>query len=121
MTSNPAAAGAIHVLVRDLLLQSKVRAAITAVAAPASFHSDLQKMREALHEARAFVIVDLNIVRVDDMQALAELVGEGHQVIGFVSHVDVAHAKAARATGCRVMPRSQFFSQLPTLLQQATQ
>jgi hypothetical protein len=37
-------------------------------------------------------------------------------LLGFLSHVDVATANAAREAGCTVLPRSQFVENLAVIL-----
>jgi hypothetical protein len=61
------------------------------------------------------LILDLDRGRED---ALAELGGldPPPPVIGFLSHVDGALARAAREAGCRTYPRGRFWTELPALL-----
>jgi hypothetical protein len=64
--------------------------------------------------AAAIVIVDLSRPGVLDALAAGDLPG---RVIGFGSHVDRDLLDAARSTGSlEVMPRSQFFGRLDTVL-----
>ncbi len=65
------------------------------------------------------LIVDLNITAVDPMAAIRLAKGHaaGPRVVGFLSHVQVDLAAAARAAGAdQVMARSAFTAQLPELL-----
>lgn len=64
--------------------------------------------------------VDLLILDLDrgGRQALEELgeVGSPPEAVGFVSHVDTTLIRAARAAGCRPIPRGRFWAELPGLL-----
>jgi AmiR/NasT family two-component response regulator len=75
---------------------------------------------EKLHAFRPdLLIVDLDagreklLTRLDEARAHGFLPG---RVIGFVSHVDVDLAEAARAVGCEAMARGGFWRSLPGLL-----
>jgi hypothetical protein len=64
--------------------------------------------------AAAIVVVDLSRPGVLDALAAGDLPG---RVIGFGSHVDRDLLDSARSTGSlEVMPRSQFFGRLDTVL-----
>jgi hypothetical protein len=67
---------------------------------------------------QANIIVDLNdraLRPLDYLPGLAKA-PQTAGLLGFLSHVDVATANAAREAGCTVMPRSQFVENLPAIL-----
>lgn len=61
------------------------------------------------------LLIDLH--HPDAMAVCARCRHPSVRTIGFVSHMDTARIAAARSAGCQeVWPKSQFFTQLPTLL-----
>jgi hypothetical protein len=103
----------ILALVRDLMFASKITATARSTGVPVRIVRDPATLPP---EPSPLLIVDLN----QDgtlAAAVAWKQSTGGPVIGFVSHVDAATIKAARAAGIdRVMPRSEFDRRLPELL-----
>lgn len=108
-------------LVDDLMFASRIAEA----ARPQSLALSRVRSPEALLERSrelgpGLVILDLDADRLEPLRALAALAEDpalaGIRVIGFVSHVDVERARAARAAGCEVLSRGEFVRELPALL-----
>lgn len=103
----------ILVLVRDLMIASKIRATAQ------SINAAVQMLREPSQLAGAAghrLIADLNQPGVLDA-AVAWKGATGGEVVGFASHVDTATIQSARLAGIdRVLPRSRFVEVLPELL-----
>lgn len=112
------AAGAPHVMaaVNDLFLRSKINAVAQAANVEIKIFGDFGRLRAQLSNRPALVLVNLGELAPQDVPLLSELRQSGQRVIGFLSHVEVDLARVARATGCEVMPRSQFFERLPEIL-----
>jgi hypothetical protein len=108
-----------YVLVADLFFRSKIRAVAEAAGAVLQFVRSFEELQTALaaSSSRSQIIVDLNDHSLRALEFLPELANAGHDLLGFLSHVDVATANAARETGCTVMPRSKFVENLPAILQ----
>ncbi|MDQ1446571.1 MAG: hypothetical protein QOI20_3035 [Acidimicrobiaceae bacterium] len=107
----------IAAYVPDLMDRSKVAAAAAEATAGGTAGGGIVFVASAagLVEADAeLVVVDLSRPGVlDALRALPAQV----QSIGFGSHVDADLLAGARDAGCgTVLPRSQFFARLPTLL-----
>lgn len=113
-------AGAPQVMaaVNDLFLRSKITAVAQAAKVEIKIFSDLGRLRAQLSSRPALVLINLGELPPQEIPFLRELLQAGHHVIGFLSHVEAELARAARATGCKVMPRSQFFERLPEILQE---
>jgi len=65
------------------------------------------------------LILDLDRGREAALEELAEAITAGEtpdEVVGFLSHVDGALARAAREAGCRAVARGKFWSTLPEIL-----
>ncbi|MDZ7266959.1 MAG: hypothetical protein ONB48_05695 [candidate division KSB1 bacterium] len=107
-----------HVLaaVRDLFLRSKIQAVARAAAVEVEIHGDFSTLLARLPEQSAVLLVNLEELPATALPALSASRAAGHRVIGFLSHVEVDLARAARAAGCLVMARSQFFARLPEIL-----
>jgi len=107
-----------YVLVADLFFRSKIRAVAEAAGAAPQFVRSFDELQNLLTAAAkpAQIIVDLNDRSLRAVEFLPGLTQAGHQLLGFVSHVDVATTNAAREAGCTVMPRSQFVENLPAIL-----
>jgi len=109
----------ILALVDDLFFQARLRETarhvgveVQTVATGEAF------LAEAQRESPALAVVDLN-ARTAAVEAIATLRAAGLHtpVIGFFSHVQAELAERARAAGCdRLLPRSQFTRELPTIL-----
>lgn len=112
------AAKTVYVLVADLFFRSKIRAVAEAAGVTVQFarsFDELQKLLPASGVATR-VIIDLNDRALRPLEILPGLATAGHQVIGFLSHVDVSTANAARDAGCTVLPRSKFVENMPAIL-----
>jgi hypothetical protein len=106
----------VLILVRDLLLSSRITAAANAAGIPFKVIRDPAKLAGQLGDR---LIVDLN--QPQTISAAADWRNHtGRPVIGFVSHVDAETIAQAKAAGLdRVMARSQFVQQLEMLLTDA--
>lgn len=103
-------------LVRDLMFSGRISATCRAMGISVKM---LRDPAQLVSQVAQCLIVDLNqdgaIPAAVQWRQSTE-----NPVIGFVSHVDTAAITAARQAGIdRVMPRSQFVTSLPTILQQA--
>jgi hypothetical protein len=107
----------IIALVRDLMFSSK----ITATARAQGRSVRIVREPAALaREAGSMLLADLNLPGAVEASAdwMARTSG---QAVGFVSHVDAETIALARQAGLtRVMPRSRFVQDLPTLLDDGT-
>lgn len=107
----------------DLLFTSRIRAA----AADAGVQADFARSWEALQDkvaGAALVILDLDTRWLDAAAHVAALKQDPRTaavpVVAFVSHVRTDAIEAARAGGAdRVLARSAFVRELPTLLREA--
>jgi CheY-like chemotaxis protein len=115
ITANP-----IYVVVADLFFRSKIRVVAEAAGVTVQFARSFAELQALLSssEKPANIIVDLNDRALRAMEFLPELAQAPQTagLLGFVSHVDVATANAARETGCTGMTRSQFVESLPQIL-----
>jgi hypothetical protein len=98
--------------VPDLMDRSKV----AAVVPDAVFVADPAALVAAARDQGAErIVVDLG--RPGALAAIAELAGDGVDVIGFASHVELDLLERARAAGgATVLTRAIFFRRLPELL-----
>ncbi len=112
------AAQPIYILVADLFFRSKIRAVAEAAGVVAQFARSADELQTLLPKTQggARIIIDLNDRSLRSLEVLPELAQAGHQLLGFLSHVDVATANAAREAGCTVLPRSKFVENLAALL-----
>lgn len=112
----------VLVAVDDLMFSSRISTAAKAVGAAIRFTRSVEAVvNAAREEAPTLIIIDLNAARVQPLEILAALEGDpalsGIPTLGFVSHVDTPTIEAARRAGVdRVLARSAFVDQLPTLL-----
>ena len=108
----------IYILVADLFFRSKIRAVAEAADVAVQFARSFEELQALLPKARgsANVIIDLNDRSLRPLEILPGLAQAGHRLLGFLSHVDVATANAARDAGCTVLPRSKFVENLPAIL-----
>ena len=110
----------VLVLVRDLLLRSRVEAAADAASVPVISASSLDRaVAHAAASAPTIVFADLSdanfpaITTARDLRAAAP----GVRLIGFASHVDLKSLAAAREAGFdQTLSRSEFTARLPELL-----
>lgn len=110
----------IYVVVADLFFRSKIRAVAEAAGVAVKFARNFDELQTLLASSTdpANIIVDLNdrgLRPLDYLPRLAQAPRTA-RLLGFLSHVDVATANAAREAGCTVMPRSQFVENLPAIL-----
>jgi hypothetical protein len=107
-----------YVVVADLFFRSKIRAVAEAAGVTVQFARSFPELQALLSssEKPANIIVDLTDRMLHALEFLPGLAQAGHRLLGFVSHVEVATASAARATGCTVMPRSTFVENLAKIL-----
>lgn len=114
-TAAPAATPTpVVVLVRDLILGSRIAATAEALGTPLRTVRDPAKLAEV---AGDHLIVDLNLAGAVDAAAAWRAAGRGRTVLGFVSHVDAETIACARRQGVdRVMARGRFAEDLPRLL-----
>lgn len=105
------------ILVRDLILGSKV------VAAARQAGVAFVQVREAAglpRQSGTRLIVDLNQAGAIAAAGEWKRQAAGRTVVGFVSHVDADTARAAREAGVdQVMARSRFVEVLPDLVRPA--
>src|SRR4051812_13753517 len=103
----------VLVLVRDLILASRITATAAELGVRTTLIRDSAKLP---NDAAGHLIVDLNLSGAVDA-ARAWKHATGGVVTGFVSHVDTATIAAARAAGIdRVLARSRFVELLPAIL-----
>ncbi len=102
--------------VKDLFLRSKIKAVAQAAAVEVEIFGEISGLLARLPEQPAVLLVNLEELPAAALPALTAGLSTGHRVIGFLSHVEVELAQAARAAGCVVMARSQFFARLPDIL-----
>ena len=112
----------IIAVVDDLFFASKIRGTAEQFSIDVSFARTKEGLIEsALQHKPALIICDLHSQRIDPIGLAAEL-KENHllrniPLLGFFSHVQVELQKAAEAAGFdRVMPRSAFARDLPSIL-----
>jgi CheY-like chemotaxis protein len=109
-------------LVQDLMFLSRIREAARGSDVELQTARDPARLLEAcLAQPAALVLVDLDADRLKPLEAVAALRAEPAlatlTVVGFVSHVNDARARAAQRAGCtRVLARSAFVQTLPALL-----
>jgi CheY-like chemotaxis protein len=112
----------VLVAVDDLMFSSRISTAARAVGAAIRFTRSVDAVVDAARQAApALVIIDLNAARMQPLAILAALKADpalaAIPTVGFVSHVDTSTIEAARKAGVdRVLARSAFVEQLPTLL-----
>ena len=77
-------------------------------------------LRQALEEAHPDVLVlDLDGGRTEVLDELKAAGDDGHapeRVVGYYSHVDGSLRDAAKAAGCRAVPRGRFWNNLAGIL-----
>ena len=113
MPDDPQPTPALLILCRDLLLGSKITSAAQSAGVTYRVVRDAAKLIGLQGER---LIVDLNQDGALDAAADWKRTG-GRDVVGFVSHVDSDTIRRARAAGLdQVLPRSQFVSQLASIL-----
>jgi CheY-like chemotaxis protein len=108
----------------DLLFLSRIREAARATGAELRTARSVDQLKAAA-AASSLVFVDLDSSRLPTVEALAALKADpalaAIPVVGFFSHVHVERAQAAKEAGVsRVLARSAFVQELPTLLANAS-
>jgi len=114
----------IVAFVDDLMLLSRVREAARALDVEVRGMRGLPDLLEACRHAPTVVLVDLDSARLPSTEALTALKSDptlaAIPIVGFFSHIHPERARVARDLGCsRVLPRSAFVQELPSLLKQA--
>jgi CheY-like chemotaxis protein len=109
------------ILCTDLLFATKISATAKAHNQPFAFARSLDSLQQLLEGAppHPTLIIDLNISNIDPLAAitLAHCHPAAPTIIAFVSHVQADRAAAARQAGAdRVLARSAFVNELPSLL-----
>jgi CheY-like chemotaxis protein len=105
----------------DLMFLSRIREAGRGQAVEVRSIRRLPDMLAACRPAPRIIFVDLDAERLPIAEVLAALRSDPERaaipLVGFVSHVHAERAAAARAAGCaRVLARSAFVNELPSLL-----
>jgi DNA-binding NarL/FixJ family response regulator len=111
----------IVAFVDDLMLLSRVREAAKALEVEVRGMRRVADLLEACRHSPTVVLIDLDSARLPSTEALTALKGDPAlariPVVGFFSHVHPDRARHALELGCaRVMPRSAFVQELPSLL-----
>jgi DNA-binding NarL/FixJ family response regulator len=114
----------IVAFVDDLMLLSRVREAARALDVEVRGMRRVPDLLEACRHSPTVVLIDLDSARLPSTEALTALRSAGHlesiPVVGFFSHVHPERARTAQELGCaRVLPRSAFVQELPSLLKSA--
>ncbi len=108
--------------VEDLLFRSKISETADQLGVEATFPRSPGKLVEhAASSPPNLFVLDLNSARFEPLALLETLKSDDAlknvPVVGFLSHVQVDLARAAREAGCdRVMARSAFTKDLPKIL-----
>lgn len=116
-------AGAILVVVEDLLFLSRIQQAAKVLNLAVTAVAPSQAVAKAGEGQFSSVIFDLNHrsgQAVEVIRSLKSRADSGAlRVIAFASHVQTELIESARAAGCdRVLARSAFNAQLPQILQE---
>ncbi len=111
----------IVAFVDDLMLLSRVREAARALDVEVRGMRRVADLVEACRHSPLVVLIDLDSARLPLSEALGALRAEPKMaripVVGFFSHIHPERAKVARELGCtRVLPRSAFVQELPSIL-----
>lgn len=113
-------AATVLMMVRDLMLRSRIEGVADALGVPARAAATLDIARvRAAESAPAVIFVDLSDSHFPLAESLREMraAAPAARLIGFASHVDLKAFKAARAAGFDlVLSRSEFTARLPELL-----
>lgn len=107
--------------VTDLFFVAKIQSAGRMVGADLLFAKSIDELLEEVQSGADLVVLDLNDSNLDFLEALGRLCRQPETAsvptLAYFSHVDADLARQAREAGCaRVLPRSQFSSQLVDLL-----
>lgn len=100
-------------VVTDLLFQSRIAAAARSAGRDVRYIHSYDDLDDV--HGHAIALVDLDAA-LDVLAAISRLVASG-PVVAFGPHVDTERRKAARRAGAgRVLAKSKFVTELPTLL-----
>ncbi len=114
------AAATVLMMVRDLMLRSRIEGAATAlgvVTVPAATIAIARARAEEHHPAIIFVDLSDGHFPLADARREMRAAAPAARLVGFASHVDMKAFKAAREAGFdRVLSRSEFVTRLPELL-----
>ncbi|MGH8013743.1 MAG: hypothetical protein ACREQ4_14720 [Candidatus Binataceae bacterium] len=112
-------AARVVVLVRDLLLRSRIDAVADAIGTEVVYASSLETARAKCTELRPLALfADLSDASFPPGEtAELRLIEPAMRLVGFASHVDLKALKSAKEAGFeRTLSRSEFTAQLPELL-----
>jgi DNA-binding NarL/FixJ family response regulator len=109
-------------LVRDLFFRAKIDAVAAALGAEVEYASSLDAVATRIPATHPSIIfTDLSDATFPALETLKKIraAAPAARAIGFASHVDLKSLKAARAAGYDLtLSRSEFTSQLPSLLKE---
>ncbi|MEZ6139448.1 MAG: hypothetical protein R3B84_02650 [Zavarzinella sp.] len=106
----------IYLLSDDLIDSSRIRGFGAAQGESITVCKTIGQLSECLKSQPGHLIADLTHPEWDGEQILSQI-PENYFLIGFGPHVAAELLRKARQVGCKkVMPRSQFFEELPTRL-----
>ena len=110
----------VLVLVRDLIMSSRITATARAAGVGARLVREPAKLRDAEAAAR-LLIVDLNEPGAFDAADEWRAAAPDRRVVGFVAHVDAEIIRRARERFDRVLPRSAFVERVEAILRDAAE
>lgn len=105
-----------------MFFKSKIRAVAEAVGTEISFPRNKDALIQKVREAKpGLIVVDLHNTKIDAISLASELKSDDElraiPMLGFFSHVETELQRNALAAGFdRVVPRSVFARDLPTIL-----
>jgi DNA-binding NarL/FixJ family response regulator len=103
----------VYLLSDDLVDASKTIGAGRALGIVVKQFRTPALLAQALTDQPDLVILDVQVGGLD----LSQVLRPGLRAIAYGSHVDAARLREARSAGCEhVMPRSQYFEQMPMKL-----
>jgi DNA-binding response OmpR family regulator len=114
----------VAAVVEDLLFLSRIREAARVARIDVVTARTPEALVAAVRAGASLVLVDADSQRLAWAEAIRSLRGEAVHaavpVVAFLGHVNVDHAALARESGAsRVLARSTFVAELPTLLREA--
>ena len=108
-------------LIRDLIFETRIRSTTESLGVTLMIAHGLAEFSSSLtDDPPCLVIVDLDSTGDDGVEAVRQAAACSFQpeIVAFGSHVAVHRAQAARDAGAtRVLARSRFTVELPTILQ----
>jgi hypothetical protein len=119
-TPSEAALAPVLVLCTDLLFVTKITGTAKALGRPTRVLRSTEKLQEELraYAPPPLLIVDLNAGGPDPLAAIRLAKAHAVPVVAYLSHVQADLAAAAKQAGAeKILARSAFVLQLPTLLQ----